>query len=73
MYKKLKTHEIAHNVEETFEQQFFNFMRKNPQYVVQVPILKINLNLSPSVQPFASSSAGSAPNRDKDNYLVDDI
>jgi hypothetical protein len=34
MYKKRKTHEIAHNIEETFEQQFFNFMRKAPQYVV---------------------------------------
>jgi hypothetical protein len=28
MYKKCKTHEIAHNTEETFAQQFFNFMRK---------------------------------------------
>jgi hypothetical protein len=28
MYKKCKTHEIAHNAEETFAQQFFNFMRK---------------------------------------------
>jgi hypothetical protein len=48
-------------------------MRKNPQYVVQVPIPEINLNLGGSVQPFALSSAGSAPNRDKDNYPVDDI
>jgi phosphoenolpyruvate carboxylase len=30
LYKKRKTHEIAHNTEETFSQQFFNFMRKNP-------------------------------------------
>jgi hypothetical protein len=30
MYKKRKTKEIVHNVEETFTQQFFNFMRKNP-------------------------------------------
>jgi hypothetical protein len=30
MYKKRKTHEIAHNAEETFAQQFFNFMRKDP-------------------------------------------
>jgi hypothetical protein len=34
MYKKHKTQEIAHNAEETFAQQFFNFMRKKPQYVV---------------------------------------
>jgi hypothetical protein len=40
---------------------------------VQVAILEINLNLSASVQPFALSSAGSAPNRDKYNYHVDDI
>jgi hypothetical protein len=31
MYKKRKTHVIAHNAEETFTQKFFNFMRKkNP-------------------------------------------
>jgi hypothetical protein len=34
LYKKRKTQEIAHNAEETFAQQFFNFMRKNRQYVV---------------------------------------
>jgi hypothetical protein len=34
LYKKRKTHEIVHNIEETFVQQFFNFMRKNPQYIV---------------------------------------
>jgi hypothetical protein len=45
MYKKRKTREIVHNAEETFAQQFFNFMRKTPQYVVQVPILEMNLNL----------------------------
>jgi hypothetical protein len=73
MYKKHKTHEIAHNTEETFAQQFFNFMRKNPQYVVQVPIPEINLNLSAIVQPFALSSASSATNRDKDNYPMDGI
>jgi hypothetical protein len=38
-----------------------------------MPILEINLNLGASVQPFAPSSAGSAPNRDKDKYPVDDI
>jgi hypothetical protein len=34
LYKKRKTHEIAHNAEDIFAQQFFNFMRKPPQYVV---------------------------------------
>jgi hypothetical protein len=48
-------------------------MRKNPQYVMHMPILEINLNLSVSIQPFAPSSDISAPNRDKDKYLVDDI
>jgi hypothetical protein len=46
---------------------------ENPQYVVQMPILEINLNLGTSVQPFALSSARSAPNRDKDKYPMDDI
>jgi hypothetical protein len=74
MYKKRKIQEIAHNAEETFAQQFFNFMRKTPQYVVQMANPKINLDLSATVQqPFALSSADSAPNRDKDKYLVDDI
>jgi hypothetical protein len=74
LYKKHKTQEIAHNVEETFAQQFFNFMRKNSEYVVQVPIPEINLDLGATVQqPFASSSASSAPNRDKGKYPVDDI
>jgi hypothetical protein len=50
MYKKRKTHEMAHDAEDTFAQQFFNFMRKNPQYVVQMPILEINLDLSATVQ-----------------------
>jgi hypothetical protein len=48
-------------------------LRKNPQYVVQIPIPEINLNLSASVHPFALSSAGSTPNRDKDKYPMDDI
>jgi hypothetical protein len=73
MDKKCKTHEIAHNVEETFAQQFFNFMRKSPQYVVQMHILEINLNLGATVQPFTPSSAGYAPNKDKEKYHVDDI
>jgi flagellar motor switch protein FliM len=30
LYKKRKIEEIEHNTEETFAQQFFNFMRKNP-------------------------------------------
>jgi hypothetical protein len=70
MYEKCKTHEIAHNAEETFAQQFFNFMRKKPQYFVQMPIPKINLYISVTVQPFAPSSANSASN--KDEYPVDD-
>jgi hypothetical protein len=49
-------------------------MRKNPQYIVQMPSSEINLDLSATVQqPIALSSAGSAPNRDKDKYLMDDI
>jgi hypothetical protein len=49
-------------------------MRKNPQYVVQMPSPEINLNLGATVQqPFALSSANSTPNRDKDKYHVDDI
>jgi hypothetical protein len=69
MYKKHKTQEIAHHAEETFAQQFFNFMRKNPEYVVQIPSPDINLDLSATIQqPFALSSADSVPNRDKDKY-----
>jgi hypothetical protein len=65
---------MAHNAKETFAQQFFNFLRKNPQYVVLIPILEINVHLDATgQQPFAPSSASSAPNRDKDKYLVDDI
>jgi hypothetical protein len=30
LYKKHKTQEIVHNAKETFAQQFFNLMRKNP-------------------------------------------
>jgi hypothetical protein len=63
----------VHNTKETFAQQFFNFTRKNPQYVVQMPIPEINLNLDAIVQPFAPSSADSAPNRDKNKYPMDDI
>jgi hypothetical protein len=49
-------------------------MRKNPQYVVQMPSSEINLDLSATIQqPIALSSGGSAPNRDKDKYLMDDI
>jgi hypothetical protein len=46
-------------------------MRKNPQYVMQMPIPEINLDLGATVQPFSMSSAGSTPNKDK--YPVDDI
>jgi hypothetical protein len=49
-------------------------MRKNPQYVMQMPIPEINVDLGAIVQqPFAPSSAGSAPNRDKEKYPMDDI
>jgi hypothetical protein len=66
--------EIVQNAEETFTQQFFNFKRKSPQYVVQMPSPKINLDLGATVQqPFAPSSVGSAPNRNKDKYAIDDI
>jgi hypothetical protein len=41
--------------------------------LMQMSIPEINLDLSATVQPFALSSAGSAPNRDKDKYPVDDI
>jgi hypothetical protein len=49
-------------------------MRKNPQYVVQMPSPEINLDLGATVQqPFCPSRASSAPNRDKDKYPMDDI
>jgi hypothetical protein len=74
LYKKRKTQEIRHNTEETFAQQFFNFMRENPQHVVRMPSPEINLDLGATVQqPFALSSVGSTPNRDKDKYPIDDI
>jgi hypothetical protein len=73
LYKKHKTHEIAHNAEETFTKQFFNFMRKYPQYSVQMPIPEINLDIGATVQPFALTNAGSSPNKDKDKYHMDDI
>jgi hypothetical protein len=42
-------------------------MRKNSQYVVQMPSPEINLDLSATIQqPFA-------PNRDRDKYPMDDI
>jgi hypothetical protein len=71
MYKKRTTHEHAHNDEEAFAQQFFNLMKKTPQYVVQMYIPEINLDLDNAIHPFALSSAGSIPNKDK--YHVDDI
>jgi hypothetical protein len=61
----------VHNTEEAFAQQFFNFMIKNPQYVVQMPIPEINLDLRATMQPFAPSNADSAPNKDK--QPMDDI
>jgi hypothetical protein len=71
LYRKHKTDESTHKNEEAFAHQFFNFMRKNSQYIVQMPIPEINLDLGDAVQSFAMSSAGSAPNKDK--YPVDDI
>jgi hypothetical protein len=72
LYKKRRTHEPTHNDEEAFAQQLFNFMRKKtPQYVVQMPVPKINLDLDGTVQPFAPSSVGSTLNKDK--YPMDDI
>jgi hypothetical protein len=38
-----------------------------------MPIPEINLDLSATFQPFALSSAGSAPNKDKDKFHMDDI
>jgi hypothetical protein len=38
---------------------------KMPQYVVQMPILEINLDLGFTIQPFPPSSASFAPNKDK--------
>jgi hypothetical protein len=46
-------------------------MRKNPQYIVQMPIPDIHLDLGADFQPFALSSVDSTPNKDK--YHVDDI
>jgi hypothetical protein len=61
MYKKHKIQEIVNNDEEKFVQQFFNFMRKNLQYVMQIPSSEINLDLGATVQQyFALSSADSA-------------
>jgi hypothetical protein len=38
-----------------------------------MPILEINLDLGVTIQPFALSSVGSTPNKDKDKYHVDYI
>jgi hypothetical protein len=46
-------------------------MRKPPQYVVQVHVPEINLDVGDAVQPFTLSSAGSA--HDNQKYPVDDI
>jgi hypothetical protein len=46
-------------------------MRKTPQYVVQVHVPEINLDVSGAVQPFTPSNANSAPDNQK--YHVDDI
>jgi hypothetical protein len=44
-------------------------MRKNSQYIVQMPTPEIILDIGATIQTFALSSAGSTPNRDKDKYL----
>jgi hypothetical protein len=46
-------------------------MRKTPQYVVQVHVPEINLDVGGAVQPFTPSSVGSAPDNQK--YPIDDI
>jgi hypothetical protein len=65
MYKKCKSHnedvQPARINEEEFAQQFFNFMRKKPQYVVPVHVLEINLDVGDAIQPFTLSSASSTP------------
>jgi hypothetical protein len=75
MYKKRKSQdEDVHPAcinEEECAQQFFNFMKKNPQYVVQVHVPEINLDVGGAVQPFTPNSAGSTPDNQK--YHVDDI
>jgi hypothetical protein len=48
-------------------------MRKNSQYIVQMPTPEIILDIGATIQTFALSSASSTPNRDKDKYPVDDI
>jgi hypothetical protein len=40
MYKKRITHEIMHNAEETFAQQFFNFMRETHNMLYRWLFLK---------------------------------
>jgi hypothetical protein len=57
--------------EEEFAQHFFNFMRKNSQYVVQVYVPEINLDVGGAVQPSTPSSASFAPGNQK--YPMDDI
>jgi flagellar motor switch protein FliM len=53
--RKRKTHEIAHNAKETFTQQFFNFMRKHPQYIVHMPIHLFQKSIW-SLVPLSNSS-----------------
>jgi hypothetical protein len=75
MYKKRKSHnedvQPARINEEEFAQQFFNFLRKTPQYVVQMHVPEINLDVSGAIRPFTPSSASCAPDNQK--YPVDDI
>jgi hypothetical protein len=58
--------------EDTFAQQFFYFMRKTHN-MLYMSIPEIKLDLGATVQPFAPSSVGSSPNKDKDKYPMDDI
>jgi hypothetical protein len=75
MYKKRKSHDEdvqpARINEEEFAQQFFNFMRKNPQYLVQAHVPEINLDVNGTAQTFTLSCASFGP--DKKKYPVDDI
>jgi hypothetical protein len=72
MYKKRGRHdedaEPANNNEEQFAHQFFNFLRKHPELVMQVPVPEVNLDIGTGFTP---SSAGSA--LDKQKYPVDGI
>jgi hypothetical protein len=77
MYKKRGRHDIEEdsaNNEEQFASQFFNFMRKHPEFVIsQVSVPQINLEVGIAMPQVVTtpSSAGSA--FDNQKYHVDDI